>query len=79
MDNRWFQEHTKIRFTNHQVVDFFAYTDNLVYIYMTLDQEFTLKRTGEDTLITVDLPLWLVKMEDEWYVAKIIFDSTSVE
>jgi len=79
MNAKWFDSHSTIKFSNHQLKDFFAYTDNLVYIYMTLDQSFTLKRTGEKTSITVDLPLWLVKMEEEWYVARIIFDSAGAE
>ena len=79
MDSMWFDSHTKIKFSNHQLKEFFAYTDNLVYIYMTLDQQFDLRRNGKKMLITVDLPLWLVKMEEEWYVARIIFDNTGEE
>ena len=42
---------------------------------MTIDQELVI-RTGKTTL-TIDIPLWIVKMNDEWYLAKIIFDKSA--
>ena len=75
MDNSWFAWHSSLKFKNHQVQEFFAYTDNLAYVYMTIDQELVIS-TGKTTL-TIDIPLWIVKMNDEWYLAKIIFDNSA--
>lgn len=75
VDNDWYQGKIKA-FSNHQVKEFFAYTDDLVYIHMTIDQETIITRTKEERVITINIPLWLVKANDEdWYVARIVFES----
>jgi len=78
VNNDWYQGKIK-DFTNHQLKEFFAYTDNLAYIHLTIDQETIVTETKKETVVTINIPLWLVKMDEEWYVARIEFDSSGAE
>lgn len=78
VNNYWYQGKIK-DFINHQVKDFFAYTDNLVYIHLTIDQQTMIKGTSEERIVTLNTPLWLIKMDEKWYVARIVFDSSAEE
>jgi len=75
MDNRWFKNHSTIQFTNPELKEFFAYTDNLVYIHYTFTQEFRMYYNWEYKITPVDIPLWLVKIDGTWYVARMIYDN----
>jgi len=79
MDNDFFGRYSSILFENHQLLDFFAYTENLVYIQMSIDERVDLTRYKEDTIIKLKHPIWLVKMDGSWYIMRIIFESFTVE
>ena len=78
MDNDWFGAHSTITFENHELLDFFAYSENLVYIQMSIDEKVDMLYT-EDKTIKLTHPIWLVKMNGKWYIARIIFESFTVE
>ena len=79
MNNQWFNRHEPIKFTNHNVEKFFAYTDNLAYVHVTMNEEFIISGYNIAQCIKVDLPLWLVKMDGNWYVARILFEDSTRE
>lgn len=79
MDNDFFGSYSSLEFENHQLVDFFAYTENLVYIQMSIDEKVQLKWPKQEKLIKLNHPIWLVKMDGNWYIARIIFESFTVE
>ncbi|MBP3611343.1 MAG: hypothetical protein J6J42_13525 [Lachnospiraceae bacterium] len=79
MDNHWFPAHSSVTFGNHELLNFFAYSENLVYIQMSIEEKMYIYYTGENKTILVNHPLWLVKMDGNWYVARMIFDDTATE
>ena len=79
MDNDFFGAHSSIVFENHQLLDFFAYSENLVYIQMSIDEKVHLTWPSEDKIVKLKHPIWLVKMDGNWYIARIIFESFTVE
>lgn len=79
MDNRWFTSHSNIRFDNHKIEEFFAYSENLVYIRMSIDETMWLTWLYTDKLVKLNHPLWLVKLDGNWYVANMIFESFKFE
>ena len=73
-DNRYFGRHSSITFENHELKEFFAYSENLVYIQMAIDEKMYLNSTGKYTTVKLTHPLWLVKQDGNWYVARIIYE-----
>ena len=76
VNNNWYTGRIK-NFSNHQLKEFFAYTENLAYIYVTIDQETIISGTNEQRAITITIPLWMVKEDGEWYIARLEFDASS--
>ena len=79
MNNKWFNKHDPSTFKNHKLEEFFAYTDKLVYIHMTIEQEFRVVATNKRETLKNDVPLWLVKVDDKWCVARIIYTNNVEE
>lgn len=79
MDNNWFGSHSSIEFKNHELLEFFAYSENLVYIQMNIDENLYLRSERKTKTIKLNHPLWLVKMNGNWYIAKIIFKNFTIE
>ena len=79
MVNIWFAAHTPIEFTDHTVEEFFAYSDDIVYIHVTMNQNFKVLATGKKVSEKINLPLWLVRMDGNWYVARIMFAESVAE
>lgn len=76
MDNTWFPAHSEINFENHSLTDFFAYSENLVYIQVSIEEKMFVNYLWENKTINLCHPLWLVKLDGRWYVAKILFTDT---
>lgn len=79
MDNRWYSGHSDLTFQNHEVAEFFAYSDNLAYVHITMEQKMKLRATGKYKIYNIDLPVWIVKLDGSWYIARIIFDNFTTE
>lgn len=73
MDTRWANKHSEVSFQNHEVKEFFAYSDNLVYINVAIEERLLLYATGKYTIYHIDTPLWIVKLDGNWYVMRIIY------
>lgn len=73
MDTRWANKHSKTSFQNHEVKEFFAYSDNLVYINVAIEERLLLSATGKYVSYHIDTPLWIVKLNGQWYVMRIIY------
>ena len=79
MNNDFFGNYSSLVFENHQLLDFFAYTDNLVYIQMSIDERVYVNKYREDKIVKLKHPIWLVKMDGKWYIMRIIFESFTIE
>jgi len=79
MDNDYFGSYSSLVFENHQLLDFFAYTDNLAYVQMSIDERVYMNKYREDKIIKLKHPIWLVKMDGQWYIMRIIFESFTIE
>ncbi len=79
MNNDFFSNYSSLVFENHQLLDFFAYTDNLAYIQVSIDERVYVNKYRQDKIIKLKHPIWLVKMDGTWYIARIIFESFTVE
>ena len=79
MNNDFFGNYSSLVFENHQLLDFFAYTDNLVYIQMSIDERVYVNKYREDKIVKLKHPIWLVKMDGTWYIIRIIFESFTIE
>ncbi|MBO4697664.1 MAG: hypothetical protein J5643_10390 [Lachnospiraceae bacterium] len=76
LDNSWFNGHNKPpTYTNKTVREYVGYGDSLVYMDLMMHQSFVASWTGQQFDTDVNHPLWLVKMNGEWKVASIIFNS----
>lgn len=73
LDTRWVNKHSKTSFQNHEVKEFFAYSDNLVYINVAIEERLLLYATGRYATYHIDTPLWIVKLNGQWYVMRIIY------
>lgn len=73
LDTRWANKHSKVSFQNHEVKEFFAYSDNLVYINVAIEERLLLYATGRYATYQIDTPLWIVKLGGQWYVMRIIY------
>lgn len=78
-DNQYFAGHSSIVFDNHELKEFFAYSENLVYIRMSIDETMYVYYNGENSHLKLTHPLWLVKLDGTWYVARITFETFTVE
>ena len=78
-DNDYFAGHSSIVFDNHELKEFFGYSENLAYIRMSIDEKMYVYYNGTDSHLKLTNPLWLVKIDGTWYVAKIIYESFTVE
>jgi len=79
MNNDYFAGHSSIVFENHELKEFFAYSENLAYIRMSIDEKMYVYYTGKNMHLKLTHPLWLVKLDGQWYVAKITYESFTVE
>lgn len=77
MDNRWYNSHSDLTFQNHEVKDFFAYTKELAYVHVTVEQKMRLRATGKYQIYTIDLPIWTVRMDGQWYIAMMEFNTSA--
>lgn len=77
MDNRWYNAHSNLTFQNHELKEYFAYCDNLAYVHITMEQRMLVRALGKYQVYNIDLPVWIVKLDGTWYIARIIFDNFS--
>lgn len=79
LDNEWYNSHSNLSFQNHTEQEFFAYSDSLAYVHITFEQKMKLRATGKYVVYPIDIPVWLVKIDGSWYIARIVFDYFTTE
>lgn len=75
MNNNSFIRHSDTVLKNRSIDDYFEYSDSLIYVHATIDEWMHLTRYGYDKVYRVELPVWIVKIDGKWYVAKIDYEN----
>ncbi len=73
MNNYWFNAHTDVSFQNYETKEFFSYGDNYAFVHVTFEQKMKHRASGVWKIYPIDLPVWLVKIDGEWYVGGMDF------
>ncbi len=74
LNNNEFFTHSNTSFINHEVKEYMGYSDRLVYVHIYLEQRMKQKSDSKWVNYPIDIPLWLVKIEDKWYIGSIDFN-----
>ena len=51
MNNNWYTSHSQTSFQNHELVEYVAYSDSLVYVHVTMEQKMLLNATKQYKII----------------------------
>lgn len=67
VDNKY-NAHTNLHFSNESITEFKAYSENLAYVHVEMDENMILKSTGADYTYQISLPVYIAKVDETWFV-----------
>lgn len=70
VDNQY-NAHTNLHFTEEAVTEFKAYSENLIYIRVEMNEHMVLKSTGASFTYEISLPIYMAKIDGNWIVISI--------